>query len=48
MSLSEKSIEELRQILQKDIGKSVDNQQAKRVGKFLLQLYSHLSGTKKI
>lgn len=47
MNLSNKSVVELQRILQKDTNSKVSKQQAKRIGKFLLKLYGHLSDTKK-
>lgn len=40
--LSDESIRELRRILKADLGVKVDPKTAKKIGQFLIRLYSHL------
>lgn len=42
----EPDYEELRRILQTDLGRRVTEQEAHRIGRWILKIYQHLSNTK--
>ena len=46
MKLTDKSVEELREILQEDSHTDVTHEQAHKFGKWILLLYSHLAPQK--
>lgn len=46
MKLTDKSVEELREILQEDSHTDVTHEQARKFGKWILLLYSHLAPPK--
>lgn len=46
MKLTDKSVEELREILQEDSHTDVTHEQAYKFGKWILLLYSHLAPPK--
>ena len=45
MLLSTNSVDELKEILHKDLGKDITREQARKFGEWILKFYSHLAAS---